>query len=250
MNPFQSRTVGNTWVISVSVMALVLGFLLSRTWITRENVVDRIGLLSSDQQARLREGSIDLAEELHKVQTEVAKLRDDKTKLENAMAERSEEGKVLNDSLQEVKVLAGLTEVEGPGLTVTLRDSKRLDEGVSMNDKIIHDQDVLKVVNELYAAGAEAISVNGIRVVSGTSFKCVGNTILVDGVRIATPVVVQAIGDADTLEGGLLIPLGVVAEIRSVDPAMVSLSKVQKMRLPAYRGSTTRRFLTVPASES
>ena len=113
-------------------------------------------------------------------------------------------------------------------------------------NSIIHDDDVLKVVNELWASGAEAISVNNHRVSIGTSFRCVGPTILVDGARIASPVVIRAIGDPDTLQGGLDIPGGILAQLREQDPAMVQIEKVKKHVLPAYTGSTQHTLLSVP----
>ena len=247
MNPFVSRITGNSWVLPVSVLSLVLGVMLNQAWITDQNRAERVKTLAPDQQNRIRSGSIDLQDEYTKLLNEVSKMRDDKTKLENAVASQTNQGKVLNDSLQEAKLLAGLTEVEGSGAVVTLSDSRRpTAAGTSVEDQTIHDIDVLKVVNELWASGAEAIAVNGHRVVGSTSFRCVGPTILVDGIAIASPVKIRAIGDPDTLEGGLMLPLGVIAEIRSTDSTMASIEKIKNMTLPAYAGSTTRRYLSVP----
>src|SRR6185503_2536301 len=109
--------------------------------------------------------------------------------------------------------------------------------------------DVLKVVNELWAAGAEAIAVNKHRIVGNSSFRCVGPVIHVDNVPISSPVRIQAIGDSDTLAGAMSLPLGVIAEIRQTgDASMATVEKVQKFTLPAYSGPTTRR-LAMPVKE-
>lgn len=246
MNPFASRISGNSWVTPVSAMSLVLGFMIATAWVNKETRVSRVGLLGAAQGNRVQSGSIDMEEAVANAQAEVAKLRLENTKLQNAMASQTSSTKALNDSLQEVKILAGLTELEGPGIRVEMRDSKKPASGIFPADLIIHDVDVLKVVNELWNAGAEAIAVNNHRVVGGTSFRCVGSVILVDNVRIASPVIIRAIGDPATLQGALELPEGVLSDLKDIDSGMVSISKIDKQRVPAYTGSTATRIGSVP----
>lgn len=247
MNPFVTRMTGNAWVLPVGLFSLILLLMIKMAWLTPGNLPGRIGLLPSDQQNRVRATYADAEEEGKKLEEEIAKLRDEKTKLENAIGSQTKQAEVLNENLQEAKIFAGLTEVEGPGILVTLKDSeKAVQQGLGGGDQIIHDIDVLRVVNELWASGAEAISVNNRRVAYSSSFRCVGPVIHVDGVPISSPVTIRAIGDAPTLMGGLNLPLGVLAEIRSADPAMVQLEGLKTLRLPAYQGATTRKYATVP----
>lgn len=250
MNPFRSRFSGNDWVIPVSGLSVVLGLMMSLTWLTGNAASERIKELDTDQQERILTPSIHMIEEYSKLSAEVQKLREDKTRLENAMGDATKQTKVLNDSLQEVKDFTGLTELEGPGVVVVLRDSTKATNSIGGGDDIIHDVDVLKIVNELWAAGAEAISVNKHRIVGSSSFRCVGPVIHVDNVPISSPVRIQAIGDSDTLAGALSMPLGVIAEIRQTgDPSMAVVEKVQMQRLPAYTGVTTRKHAS-PVKES
>jgi uncharacterized protein YlxW (UPF0749 family) len=250
MNPFVVRpTQANSWVVPVSVLTLILGAMISMAWMSDQNRRSRINNLDADQRARLQAGTIDLQEEYLKLRNQVGTLLEENTKLQDAIADQSKQGKVLNEGLQEAKLLAGLTEVEGPGVTVTLRDSESNSLEISPSNKVIHDQDVLLVVNELWAAGAEAITVNGHRVVGSTSFRCVGPVIHVDGIPIASPIVIRAIGDSKTLMGAMKMPFGVLHELRSMDEAMVQVDSVTKHQFPAYTGSTAKRFLTVPAAK-
>ncbi len=250
-NPFARRPAGDqAWLLPVTAMSLVLGFMIAAAWINEQNRSGRSSFLGPDQRARISAGAVDPVE-YQGLQAEVTKLRAEKTKLENAVASGGKGEKALNESLQEAKVFAGLTEVEGPGIVVTLRDNPRAtgQTRVDSND-IIHDGDVLRVVNELLASGAEAVSVNGNRHAAGTSYRCVGPTILVDGARIASPIVIRAIGDPATLSGGINLPGGILSEIRS-DPngmgsAMVQMETAKTLRLPAYSGSTGRKVARVP----
>jgi uncharacterized protein YlxW (UPF0749 family) len=231
-------------------MCLVLGFMVSVAWVTKENRTSRSTFLRADQRARVSESVVDL-EAFEQITDEVKKLQLEKTRLENALSKNGEDGKVLNTSLQEMKSFAGLTAVEGPGILVSLSDSSKSETGfggqTAVNpDAIVHDKDVLHTVNELFASGAEAVSVNDLRVSPTSSFRCVGTTILVNDVKIATPVRVRAIGDPNTLFGAMNMPGGSLSEIRMFDSAMVQIEKVKMQQLPAYTGTTQRRFAKVP----
>jgi uncharacterized protein YlxW (UPF0749 family) len=246
VNPFVSRINHNSWVVPVSLMALVLGFMIALAWVTDQNRPSRRALLSPVQQGRVSAGPIDVQEGYLQLQQEVAKLRDEKTRLENVLGDQQDSTKLLNDSLQETKFFGALTEVEGPGLVVTLRDSQKPSTSVMAYDQTIHDVDLMKIVNELWNAGAEAISVNNHRVGLRTSVRCVGSVIQVDNVQVSSPIKIRAIGDGETMMGALNMLNGVLAELRSMDESMVDLELVKKMRLPAYAGATANRHATVP----
>lgn len=250
MNPFVTRIHNQSWVMPICGMCLVLGFMFAMVRVTGTNRTSRENFLRADQRTRVNESIVDI-EAFEQATNEVKKLQDEKTRLENALSKNGEDGKVLNESLQEMKSFACLTSVEGPGVIVTLSDAHRQDltfgTQVSQNpDAIIHDRDVLHTVNELFSAGAEAVAVNDLRVSAVSSVRCVGNTILVNDVKIASPIHVRAIGDADTLYGAMNMPGGTLAEIRLYDPGMAQLDKVKVQTLPAYTGTTQRRFAKVP----
>lgn len=245
MNPFLSRATGAPWVIPVSALSLVLGFMIYLAWMPASRFVSRVGSLDQDQNARLSQAQIDqkFRDDYIRVTEEVKKLREEKTNFENAIGNQTRQSKVLNESLQETKLFAGLLEVEGPGITVTLKDSERANQGIPTDDLNIHDVDILRVVNELWASGAEAIAVGNQRVIGRSSIRCVGPTIQVDGVPIAPPVRIRAIGDPATLQGGLNLRGGVLDEIRQADPGMATIEKVERHHLPAYAGPTASKHM-------
>ena len=95
---------------------------------------------------------------------------------------------------------AGLTSGTGQGLVITLDDSNLPRQpGEDPNLFLIHDEDLLKVINELFAAGAEDVSVNEQRNITNTEIRCVGPTIIINSVKLAPPFVIQAIGNPDIL---------------------------------------------------
>lgn len=95
--------------------------------------------------------------------------------------------------------------VTGPGVTITLTDAptQTIPEGATANDLVIHQQDIEDVMNALWSSGAEAMTVQGVRVTSRTVVRCIGNVILVDGRSYSPPYVVSAIGDPEDLESGV-----------------------------------------------
>ena len=91
--------------------------------------------------------------------------------------------------------------VSGPGVQITLSDAPpgQIPEGATPNDLVIHQQDIEDTMNALWSGGAEAMTVQGVRVTNRTVIRCIGNVILVDGTSYSPPYVIQAIGDPDTL---------------------------------------------------
>ncbi len=139
--------------------------------------------------------------------------------------------------------LAGLTDVYGPGIIVTLRDAKNPDPSVPAEYSIIHDSDMRSLVNELLAAGAEAVSINGERVVSTTAIRCVGPVVIVNNARSGAPFVIKAIGDSTTLESALNMTGGIVSELRSWNIG-VTIQKSDRIDMKAYSGTVTFKHVT------
>ena len=93
---------------------------------------------------------------------------------------------------------AGLSEVTGEGIRITLTDAPAEvieSSGLDPNLLVVHQQDIQAFVNAVWAAGAEAVSLQGERLISTTGIKCVGNTVLLHGVPYSPPYVIEAVGD-------------------------------------------------------
>jgi len=141
----------------------------------------------------------------------------------------------MKEELNRVEILAGFTELTGPGLEVTLKDSDvSLKPGDNPNRYVVHDEDILKVVNELKAAGAEAIAVNGQRFISSTEISCSGPIIRINKKPLAPPFVITAIGNPDTMESALRMKGGVKDYLQYFG-IQVSMKKTQ-VTVPAYTG--------------
>jgi uncharacterized protein YlxW (UPF0749 family) len=137
---------------------------------------------------------------------------------------------------------AGLDAAAGPGVTVTLDDapdSALEAAGTDVSELLVHQQDIQAVANALWAGGAEAMTIQGQRVVATTGIKCVGNTVVLHGVPYSPPYRISAIGPIDRMLGSVstspyiaiyldLVPKGLGWDVRQ-EP---------RLELPGYDGST------------
>lgn len=127
-------------------------------------------------------------------------------------------GKSVNDTevlalqrrVETLRGPAGFKTVHGPALTVVLSDAPKgeIDQAVqkgevTVDQLVVHQQDIQAVVNALWAGGAEAMSLQKQRVISTTGIKCVGNTVVLHGVPYAPPYEITAIGNLDSLQASL-----------------------------------------------
>lgn len=144
----------------------------------------------------------------------------------------------LENSIKQGNKIAGLAEVTGPGMTIILEDNDKVTSNnilLDPNNALVHDIDVIRVVNELKNAGAEAISVNGQRIVTTTAIECDGNVITVNGVKIGTPFVIQAIGLPEQLNG-LNRYGGYLMNLQENYGIKVTTKKEEEITIPKYSG--------------
>lgn len=218
----------NKSFFSIICICFLLGFMIAvqiRT--TQDN------LKSSTQYQRI--------EQLSDILLSTEKERD-ALKVELA---RLKENTDMHDKVPEkINLLAGTTAVKGPGVVLEIEDSKKMMSSTdNTNLYIIHDEDVLKVINELRAAGAEAISINDQRLISTSEIRCAGPTISINNTRISAPYEIKAIGNAKNMENAIKMRGG-VAESLSVWGIQLNIHKDENIIIPAYKGAVQFKYVT------
>lgn len=185
---------------------------------------------------------LDMEKDVENVEIEIKNLQksvlEAKEKLNEYEINLSESGSIYSsmvDELNKMRNYAGLEKVEGPGIIITLNDSVENLENVENPELyLIHDIDVLEIVNELRAAGAEAISINNERVIGTTNIRCGGPTINIDGRRHATPFIIKAIGDPKVLEASALAPDSYI-DWMEYNGISVEVGKVEHLTINGYK---------------
>jgi len=141
------------------------------------------------------------------------------------------------------RIVLGLTSVEGPGVIVRLTEEVRAGAIVA---PLVQAQDLSVLVNELWAAGAEAIAINGIRLLATTGFRQDERSILVGAVAIRPPYQLEAIGNSTVIRAALHIRGGFVDGARAIG-IHVEVSEHEHLRLPALPAPASFRY-AVPLS--
>lgn len=161
-------------------------------------------------------------------------LLDSEKQLTKVREQATQNNTTANAKQQQIKennMLLGTIEVKGTGLEITLADNNAAATGlIDPSTVLVHYDDLLQVINALNNAGAEAISINGQRVITTTAITCEGNVIKINGEKISSPFIVKAIGSqgllfgAMTMAGGYLNILedwGVIVNVKTVDDITV-----------------------------
>lgn len=162
--------------------------------------------------------------------------------IENATENNSELEKDKNQINDGNKII-GLTEVNGTGVIITVADSEiNANTVLNSSDLLVHDKDILKIVNELKNAGAEAISINDQRVILTTSIICGGNVININGEKIGSPFEIKAIGSPEAL-ANLARPGGWLNRMEEDRGIKINLKKVNNINIPKYSGVLNFKYL-------
>jgi uncharacterized protein YlxW (UPF0749 family) len=183
--------------ILVLLVCVILGFMLS------------MQLKSTNKQKTI---PVQRAEELSERLKAAEKDRERLTaELESLKGGNS----AFDKDTQRLRTLAGEMPLVGKGVIVTIDDSNSgAMGGDNKNLYIVHDEDLLRVVNELRAAGAEAISINGQRLTANSEIRCTGPTVVINETRLAAPFIISAIGNPQTMESSLKIRGGVLENFK------------------------------------
>lgn len=131
------------------------------------------------------------------------------------------------------RLMAGLTNVKGPGIIIKLDDAERGKKAESSDLLLVHDQDIKIILNELKKAGAQAISIKGERITAISEQVCAGPTVIINKNRHSVPYIIEAIGDPDALYGALAENEHIQLMIR--DNVKVDIKKSKEVMIPKYR---------------
>lgn len=236
------------WQVPVAIASLLLGIAVSLQFRSSAATPSPSSAQRSDLLAELRT----IETERNRLSTELSETRERMTEIEKSLGQGKSLHQELVSQFDSARLQAGLTSLKGPGIVVRLSDSpRRPGPDETPVDFIVHDIDLSALVNELWASGAEAVEVNGQRIVARSSIRCVGPTVLVNATRVASPFIVKAIGDVDHLEGGLKMPGGFVDSMSPLtsNGGEVVISRLRELQIEPYQGSLIYRY-AVPVQET
>jgi len=230
--------------ISLGVMCIILSFMI----VVQINTVSKsISLIDPtfaendlrNEVLKWKERYDNSYKSLEKAEKELEKERTKATQNTTNSETKEEELKIGN-------IILGLTDVNGKGVTITLKDNQSVTaDTIGMTDDIrnyvVHDIDILSVVNELKNAGAEAISINEQRIIPTSSITCAGNVAQINGEKVGAPFVIKAIGDVDGLYDALSRPGGYI-EALNRDGIITTIKKSNSIFINKYNGIINYKY--------
>lgn len=228
----------------LGIVCLVLTFGICVQLKTIEGQSQTIG--QSQTEAKLKDEIFKWKEKYDSIQKD---LDETEIILERYRTKASTSSDTSANTEAELKLannLLGLTDLTGRGITLTLEDNKSvtIDTTLNISNYLVHDGDIIQLINELRNAGAEAISINGQRIINTTGIFCDGNVIKINDTKVGAPYVIKAIGYPEYLESALTRPGGYI-QILNRDGVVTKLEKSNNIAIPKFTGSYTTEFMEV-----
>jgi len=213
------------WAVPMTVVFMLIGILLSLQFQAQNRFASDLTMQRTENLIAMVR---DLSEKRQKLAMELIDLNN---KL-RTQTESDRDEKKLFDSLKEeltkMRIVNGTIELKGPGLQIL----------IDRHLPVLYI-DIIHIVNELWAAGAEAISVNDCRITGSTAIFYTEDShsmsITVDNVKLEYPIIIRAIGEPNNLEKGLTIPGGIMDNLALFNAYPV-ITKVDEQKIPAVRG--------------
>ena len=230
--------------ITLGSICLVLTIAICIQMKTVESITNEEGISLNDNSElkdevlKWRQNYKDAYNQLEEVE---ARLKEVRTQASTS----SEVDTDVKNQITKNNALLGLTEVKGKGIIIKLDDNREVnaEDVLDISSYLVHEQDLIHIVNELFNAGADAIAINDERITSKTSILCDGNIIRINGEMVSVPITIKAIGYPERLDYTLNRPGGYL-EILANAGVQVYVQKSEKITLPKYEGVYSSDFLT------
>lgn len=232
----------NSVLFSLTSIFFVFGILLafgvrSIEAVRQTERDEKVTLAEQQQQLEQMQRTVE------KEKTESAKIQANLDETKKQLAQGGKISKIqlakLNAETKKLQMLLGLTPVKGEGIVIRLADNPEASANAGPDagpflPGIVHDFDLLQVVNELRSAKAEAIAINGIRITGFTPIRCVGPVIYINFESVPAPFIVEAIGKADGLKSAVSMPGGIIENLKN-QTLGIKITQ-ENLSLPAAEG--------------
>jgi len=226
--------------IFLFIATIIIGILIAMN----VNLGEQTKFLDVEQYQEAYDSRTKLQNEISDLEQQYTEINKKISRYERSSKTEDEVRKEMKEEINENNLALGLVPVVGDGVKITLNDAPAattLGENVQ-EFMLVHDLDLLMVVNDLKAAGAEAISINGYRIIGSTDGLCAGPTIEIDGIKIIAPFYITAIGNQDVIKSFLDNEQNQIKNLK-LRGCYVEIESVYDEKLPAYNGELKSEHL-------
>jgi len=239
--------------VFIAFMCVLLGFFTAKSFNSRRpgTIIGEVASISRIEK---------LLKEKDQLEARKKEMDNRLMELETAIEAWEKEFALVDQSTEDIRLelknarsFAGLLPLEGPGIEIVLNDRQKdsvlLSNPGMLRFYIVHDSDMLNIINELRAAGAEAISINDTRIMANSRISCGGPIINVGKYqRFAPPFIIRAIGDPDRLAGAFDSPDSIYHMLKAWG-LRIDVKRMDKIVVPRSLGDSDYHFAK-PVEES
>ena len=227
--------------ITLGIMCFILAIAISIQIRTTGNSNSTVSQSLTDDS--LRDEVLRWKERYDNAYAELTESEKQLTEVRQAATQNDTTATAKQEQIKENNMLLGTVEVQGPGFQITLEDNYVAAVGlIDPSSVLVHYDDILQVINALNNAGAEAISVNGQRIITTTAITCEGNVIKVNGEKISSPFVIKAIGSQGALYGALTMAGGYLDILQDYG-VIVKTDQVDNLIVEKYNGIISYKYV-------
>jgi uncharacterized protein YlxW (UPF0749 family) len=214
-------------------VCIVLGFMISFSYqFTKNENKEEDGMTNRqwEREFEYRNTLISQEEVNRNLQQELFEKQEKVRQAEEKLANQEQVFFNLVEDVEKLRMYVGEIKVQGNGVDITLEDASYVPNEANVNNYIVHEGHINKVLNELLISGANAIAINGQRIFHNSYISCIGPVVSVDGNQYPAPFVITALGDPDVLVAAMNITGGIKDQLVN-DNINVKIEKKQQISL-------------------
>ncbi|HPO04085.1 MAG TPA: DUF881 domain-containing protein [Bacillota bacterium] len=221
----------------IFALALLIGLIIS-IQLNTSDASDQGGLVTYAQASALERQLKEVRSEKELIMAEYLELEQRLKEIEEQSISEDALLQAAMKDLERYRMGSGVLDVKGPGVIITIDDPVPTEDnpGDGYSTIMIRSDLLLSLVNKLKDAGAEAISINGQRIIAKTEISLAGDNVNINTVPTAPPYTIKAIGNPETIEGTLTIRFGIIEIMRNNYGLQVSIAKQDEIEIQRYNG--------------
>ena len=231
------KIIKNKWsltiIIGIVAALLVTSILLQFKTVDETTNADVEGLRDTELKSQISSYKSKYNEVASQYQSNIAKIEE----YTKSATTSTESTNLIKSEYQKSNELLGLTDVKGEGIIITLKD---------VGENKYSSEDLRSLVNELKYAGAEAISINGNRIINLTDIVTLNEKFIImdaSRARLSSPYVIKAIGDRKYLSSTLNTKTTGFVDLMKSNGLEVTIEESNKIDIDKYQGEIKSNYL-------
>lgn len=224
-------------ILGLMCFLLVVGIMIQSKTVKNSKTT----IAKTTAEAELRDSILRYQEKYDKTYDQLNNSNNKLDELIEKASKSSENNTDYPNKLKNLNTILGYTDVEGYGIEIVFEDGSAESSRGLISNYLVHDGDLISIVNLLKSGGAEAISINNERIVSNTAITCAGNIININGKKVGSPFVIRAIGLPEQLYGTVTVTYTLLNDMKA-EGVKVSVSKKEKEKILIEKYNGTHNF--------